>query len=128
MRQICLAALTVALLLTGIGCEPDYCSCSFKPPIISGGPWPHPRMWCPVGNPENDARILKLLSDRCIHADPFRPWQGNPSLQPISIEYLAQWECAEKLLFGAAVRGEITVIFGPPSGFKSPTTQNSANP
>jgi len=44
------------------------------------------------------------------------------------VDRFDQMECAEKLLFEAAVRGEITVVFGPGPGYGPPTTQRSAKP
>jgi len=130
MGQICLAAVTAALLLTGIGCEPDYCSCSYKRgPIYKTGELRSlPHVWCPVGNPENDARIIKLLSDRCIPVV-LRPWPpGSSNQKAIWISSPDQEGCANKLLFEAAWRGEITVVVGPGPDDRPPTTQSSAMP
>lgn len=130
MRQICLAALTAALLLTAIGCEPDYCSCSYKrePIYETREVRSLPHIWCVVGNPENDARIIKLLSDRCIPVA-IRPWPpGSSNLQAIWISFPDQEDCANKLLFEAASRGEITVVVGPGPDHRPPTTQSSAKP
>jgi len=114
MRQTYLSMLIATVLLIGAGCEPDYCSCSHKHPVAYLVPLPEPVMWSPVGDPENDARIAKLLHDKCVAVSlPLRP-ERNSGFQPIEIPDLPQLECAERLLFEAASRGEITVVFGHP--------------
>lgn len=125
MRQIRLSMLIATVLFTVTGCEPDYCSCSYKPQPIARVQvgWPNEGVWCPVGDPENDARIIKLLSDRCIRISLLRPWR-NSGLQPIDVVFTEQEKCAEKLLFEAATRGEITVVFGHPRStiYRRPST------
>jgi len=98
MRQTYLSMLIATVLLIGAGCEPDYCSCSHKHPVAYLVPLPEPVMWSPVGDPENDARIAKLLHDKCVAVSlPLRP-ERNSGFQPIEIPDLPQLECAERLL------------------------------
>jgi len=129
MRQICLPALTAALLLTGIGCEPDHCTCDYKRdhPYSIGRTYTGHDMWSPVGDRENDARIVKLLAAHGVTVGPSNPVR-NTGLRPIVVDRLDQMECAEKLLFEAAVRGEITVVFGPGPFYWPPTTQRAEEP
>lgn len=76
---------------------------------------------------ENDARIVKLLAAHGVTVWPSNPLRDS-GLRPIVVDRFDQMECAEKLLFEAAVRGEITVVFGPGPGYGPPTTQRSAKP
>lgn len=127
MRKISSSALVATLLFTTLGCEPDYCSCAAKRGVVIEDviPVPEPDVWCPVGYPENDAQIRKLLTDKCISIPPvpFKP-VGNSGFQPILFTDYAQWPCARKLLFEAAVRGEVIVVFGHPA-IAFPYTQPS---
>ena len=103
--------------------DTDFCSCAYKrkhldPVMNSGffeiqGPFKTGEIlpWCRINDPDNDARIAKLLSSKgVVFTYPFAPF-GKSGLQCINVEFPEQQDCSKRLLSEAVARGEIKVVF-----------------
>jgi len=122
MQKRALIGLGAALMFSLIGCaHTDYCSCVYKheylDPILNEGSFDiigtiKPLdMWCPVNDPDNDVRIEELLMDKgVVFSYPFTPY-GKTGLQLIHVLFPQQQDCAKRLVFEAACRGEVKVVF-----------------